>query len=592
MRRTILGFVGVILALALTAAAAEAKRLALVIGNGAYRSIATLANPVPDARAIARALKENGFEVVEHYDLARADFLDALEDFRTKAAGADLALVFYAGHGMELAGKNVLAPVDIDVDCDSREARRSVPIERLFEATAPARNQVILLDSCRNDPFPQCPTRSARSGSGFRGLSRIASGEGSTIIANATLAGELAADGQPGEHSPFAGALLKRMSTSPSLYLRDLLDQVAEDVRLATNFTQVPEITARGGSPKLCLSLTGCGTGLVPPDGAALLAQAGMLLGDLGLLASRSAQPEEIRTAIRAFQEKAGMPVDGEATATLIAVLTAMKFKGGEGKTPDLTGKPLAHAVGESFRDCEDCPEMAVVPAGRFTFGSPLDEAGRQREEGPTVEVTIARPFAVSKLEITFDEWETCVLEGGCGNYRPKDAGWGRGRRPVINVSYEDAVAYVAWLRAKTGEPYRLLTEAEWEYAARAGTTTAFATGRTLSTAEANFDGTGQGRSGSDAYRGKSVEVGSFPPNPFGLYDLHGNLAEWTEDCWNPGHQGAPQDGSARGGDCTRRVVKGGAWYFELSYARAAARMSYPANKRLNVVGFRVARDL
>ena len=363
-------------------------------------------------------------------------------------------------------------------------------------------------------------------------------------------------------------------------------------MRLASNGSQVPEITARGGSPKLCLSLTGCGTGLVAEDGAALLAQAGTLLHDLGLITSRSPQADEIRIAIRAFQEKSGMPPDGEASATLVAVLTAMKFKGGELKAPDLSGKALAHAVGESFRDCDDCPEMAVLPAGTFTMGSPLGEPGRQREEGPPLEVAIARPFAVSKLEITFDQWETCVLEGGCNGYRPKDAGWGRGHRPVTYVSYEDAIAYVAWLRAKTGEPYRLLTEAEWEYAARAGTVTAFVSGQAITTAEANFDGTGQGRSGTDAYRGKTVEVGSFPPNPFGLHDLHGNLAEWTQDCWNPGHQGAPRDGSARGGDCTRHVVKGGAWYFEMSYARTAARMSYPADKRLNIVGFRIARDM
>ena len=182
-------------------------------------------------------------------------------------------MVYYAGHGLELAGRNVLAPTDIDVNCATREARRAVAIERLFDAAAPATNEVILLDSCRNNPFPQCPNRSLSAGSGFRGLSRMSSGQGSVIIANATLSGELAADGPPGKHSPFAGALLSRLTSSPNLYLRDLLDQVASDVKLASNGAQVPEIIARGGSPKLCLSRR-LRHRLAAADDPALLAQA------------------------------------------------------------------------------------------------------------------------------------------------------------------------------------------------------------------------------------------------------------------------------------------------------------------------------
>ena len=412
------------------------------------------------------------------------------------------------------------------------------------------------------------------------------------LIANATLSGELAADGPPGKHSPFAGAFLARMASSPNLYLRDLLDQVASDVKLASNGAQVPEIIARGGSPKLCLKVAGCGTGLVAADDQALMVQAAGLLSELGFLKTRSREPGDIRSAIRSFQERAGMTADGEASANLVAVLAAMKLNGGQMAPPRLTGKPLAHAVGDNFNDCADCPEMTALPPGQFTMGSPVAEADRDRNEGPQVGVRIARPFAISRREITYDQWETCALEGGCKNYRPKDSGWGRGRRPVTYVSYDDAKTYVAWLSKKTGASYRLPSEAEWEYAARAGTTTPFDTGRTITTAEANFDGSDAGNLKTDTYRGKTVEVGSFAPNPFGLYDIHGNLAEWTADCWTPSHAGAPADGSARGGDCRRRVVKGGAWYFERSYARAAARMSYPAGKRLNVVGFRVVRDL
>jgi formylglycine-generating enzyme required for sulfatase activity len=253
---------------------------------------------------------------------------------------------------------------------------------------------------------------------------------------------------------------------------------------------------------------------------------------------------------------------------------------------------PTEHAIGETFRDCtENCPDMIAVQAGSFMMGAAATEQGRSPAEQPQHRVQIGHAFAVSKYEITFDDWDACALEGGCNGYMPKDGGWGRGKRPVIFVSWDDAKAYVDWLRQKTGKSYRLLTEAEWEYAARAGTTTPYATGATITTAQADFDASASGGK-QGAYAGKTVDVGSFPPNPYGLFDMAGNVWEWVEDCWNPTEAGAPSDGSVRAGDCARRVLKGGAWYFEATYLRAAARTSYPKTSRLNVAGFRVARTL
>ena len=154
--------------------------------------------------------------------------------------------------------------------------------------------------------------------------------------------------------------------------------------------------------------------------------------------------------------------------------------------------------------------------------------------------MTIARPFAVGKFEVTFAEWDACLSGGGC-SHRPGDAGWGRGKRPVINVSWNDAKAYVAWLSRQTGRAYRLLSEAEWEYAARAGTTTPFSTGRTITSDQANFNSNRIGQ-----YRQQTVPVGLFSANGFGLHDMHGNVAEWVEDCWHENYVGAPVDGSAR----------------------------------------------
>ena len=169
-------------------------------------------------------------------------------------------------------------------------------------------------------------------------------------------------------------------------------------------------------------------------------------------------------------------------------------------------------------------------------MGSPKSEKYRDDDEGPQRRVTFAKPFAVGKFEVTWDEWDACVRDGGCNNGPVEkaggDNGWGKGRRPVIEVNWEDAKAYAAWLSKKTGKPYRLLTEAEWEYAARAGTTTAYFWGDRFDTSRAN-----NGR--------KTVEVGRYRPNAWGVHDMHGNVWEWTEDCWNDSYKGAPVDGSA-----------------------------------------------
>ena len=238
--------------------------------------------------------------------------------------------------------------------------------------------------------------------------------------------------------------------------------------------------------------------------------------------------------------------------------------------------------------------EMVVVPAGSYLMGSPSSEERRFDHEGPVHRVTISEPFAVGVHEVTFDEWGACVSAGGCGGYRPDDQGWGRGRRPVINVSWEDAQRFVEWLREETGEPYRLLSEAEWEYVARAGTSTPFHTGRTISTSQANYDGNytyGNGRKGE--YRERTVPVGSFGANAFGLHDVHGNVWEWVQDCWNDSYRGAPSDGSAwERGDCSRRVVRGGSWLSEPWYLRSADRFGFDSGSRGYKLGFRVARRL
>jgi len=235
------------------------------------------------------------------------------------------------------------------------------------------------------------------------------------------------------------------------------------------------------------------------------------------------------------------------------------------------------------FRDCEQCPQMVEVPAGGFMMGSPASERGRGDDEGPLHRVRVGK-FAVGVYAVTFEEWDACVADGGW-EYRPEDKGWGRGRRPVIHVSWEDAQFYVIWLSAKTGKHYRLLSESEWEYAARAGATTAYYFGNTISHKQANYRG-GPGR---------TAPVGTYPPNAFGLYDMHGNVWEWVQDCWNEDYAGAPSDGNAweEGDvDCNRRVLRGGSWSSGPWGLRSAFRNRNTAGFRGFNLGFRVARTL
>jgi len=243
--------------------------------------------------------------------------------------------------------------------------------------------------------------------------------------------------------------------------------------------------------------------------------------------------------------------------------------------------------TGESFKDCPSvCPEMVTIPSGSFTMGSPASELGRRAVEGPQHSVTIGYAFAVGKYDVTFDEWDACVADGGCGGYKPADEGWGRGNRPVINVSWDDAQAYAQWLSKKTGKQYRLLSEAEWEYAARAGTTSVYYWGDAIGSGNADCGGCGSQWDGK-----QTSPVGSFQANAFGLYDMGGNVEQWTADCYDT-YAGAPSDGSASQRTCLQRISRGGAYYNGPQAVRAANRGGFPPDIRSQDNGFRVARTL
>ncbi len=249
-------------------------------------------------------------------------------------------------------------------------------------------------------------------------------------------------------------------------------------------------------------------------------------------------------------------------------------------------------AVGNAFKECADCPEMARLEPGEFRMGAPASEPARHSAEGPQTQVTISKPFAIAATEITFAQWDACIADGGC-RYLPPDQGWGRADRPAVNVSFDDAKAYADWLSQKTGKTYRLPSEAEWEYAARAGSRGPFAIGASLEPTTANYNAHFAYGGKKGDYRKQTTPAASFAPNDFGLFDMHGNAWEWTADCWADSHEGAPQDGSASlGGDCTRRVLKGGAWNTGGWRLRSAHRIGKVRTAREYDNGFRVVRDL
>jgi formylglycine-generating enzyme required for sulfatase activity len=217
----------------------------------------------------------------------------------------------------------------------------------------------------------------------------------------------------------------------------------------------------------------------------------------------------------------------------------------------------------DSFKECEFCPEMVVVPKGSFMMGTPADEPYRLKGEDPVHSVTIARPFAVGRFTITFDEWDACVADGGCGANKADDRGFGRGRMPAVGIDFEAAKSYLAWLSRKVGRTYRLPSESEREYFARAGTTTPFWFGKTISAQNANYDASNNYPGGPYGVASKGPKpVDYYLPNRFGLYQVNGNAEEWTEDCYNKRYnEDTPSDGSPwLEGDCKRRMTRGGGW--------------------------------
>ena len=608
------------------------ERVALVVGNANYQHAVPLANPKNDAEDMAALLRRLGFQVTAGIDLTDAAMEDRIRGFSRRARAAKVALFFYAGHGMQVDGVNYLVPVDAQLADEADLPFETVALDLVLKRMGGGTN-LVFLDACRDNPFARGWAGAGRSTSVGRGLTRVGEAGGSGMfIAFATDPNRIAADGE-GRNSPFTAALKRHIET-PGLEINGLLTEVRRTVLASTGDVQRPWSNSSLSDPFYFLPSAALPAGRL--NATTLAVDAPDPATEMWLQIRETANVQLLERYLANYPNSGyrmaaearldalrGQPftVVVEPSAARVRILNieppyraGMKLPGGEyrveasaqgyGRKVEMVthgGSPTVHRVeleklfevGRRFRDCSDCPELVVVPSGTFRMGAPELEASSANYERPVHRVSVPS-FAAGVYEVTFAEWDACVAGGGCGGYRPDDGGWGRGRRPVVNVSWLDAISYVSWLSRKTGDGYRLLSESEWEYAARAGAAGPFHTGSTISTEQANYDGNrtyGGGVRGE--YRGRTVPVGSFGANGFGLHDVHGNVREWVQDCWNGSYAGAPGDGSAwESGHCSHRVLRGGSWFSDPWTLRSAYRNGHLTGVRYSSGGFRVARTL
>lgn len=536
-------------------------RLALVIGNSSYGSeTGQLPNPANDATLMASTLAELGFKVTKLIDADQKQMKRAIADFGSAltAAGPDTAgLFFYAGHGVQIAGENYLIPLHAQIGKEADAELEAVPANWVLKQMEFAGNRIniIILDACRNNPLP----RSLRAAS--RGLARMDAPKGS-FIAYSTAPGETAADGK-GKNSPYTAALAKAMQT-PGIAIEETFRNARVEVLNQTGEQQVPWESS---------SLTGA---FYFRTGVAKVAAA-----------------------------EAG--VAAPAVPTPAAPASAA------------TSLPSGVKAGDVIKDCPACPELVALPGGTFLMGAAEDEVDATGAEYPQVEIAVP-PFAIGRFEVTRGEFAAFIE---ASDYRASGRCWGQlssgkydfvdgndwrdpgfeqsDRDPVVCVSADDALAYVKWLSKLSGKVFRLPSEAEWENAARAGSAGATPWGEDETAACANSNIADE--AAARHFKGwKTVDcddnyvftapVGSFAANPYGLFDLLGNVKEWVADCWNDDLEGiGPTAKARRSGNCDMRAVRGSAWDGLPSHNRSAYREGNNRGTAYFNYGFRVARS-
>jgi formylglycine-generating enzyme required for sulfatase activity len=561
MRRLLLSL---LLILAALAPAVAEPRVALVIGNSKYTGdLPRLTNPDNDAELMAATLKKLGFQVVKVQDADLNQMKRAIQDFGTKltSAGKDaVGLFFYAGHGLQISGSNYLIPVNAKIEKSADADLEAIDANLILKQMEFAENSlnIIILDACRNNPL----SRGMRSASG--GLAKMDAPLG-TFIAYSTAPGETAADGN-GKNSPYTAALTKAMQ-KPGIAIEEAFRDARVDVLNSTNREQIPWESS---------SLTG------------------------------------------AFYFAPGKATAASAAPALAPAASAAPAPAPAEPAPDGGASKTLPAGGAESKECSNCPKMLAVQGGTFMMGAARGERDATPYEQPQKKITI-KSFSIGKFDVTREQFaafvrsahyqpiDRCDAEGQ-NRMRP-DFAWDRpgmnaytqtARDPVVCVSWDDANAYVQWLAKITGKPYRLPSEAEWEYTARAGLTGAFMWDdgddkgmcryANVADLSAREEHPGWNVARCNDGHPYTAPVDALKPNAFGVHGMLGNVKQWAADCPSA-LSDIPSDGSPVGGDCTDRIVRGSAWNSPPSIVRFAYREHVPATYAANNIGFRVALD-
>lgn len=661
----------------------QSPRVALVIGNAHYAE-RSLQTPLADARAISNRFRDAGFDVIRLEDASRQQIEQAVLELNTRLGSTGTGLFYFAGHGLQVAGRKLLLPVDADTATARSSLASAVDIHDIVTGMSyqrPGQPNILIIDACLDNPFSNLDQATADAGSAASAPPLPEQ----TLLAFATTPGTVAYDGD-GMHGIYTQELLHSLN-APLENPKQLFDRVQARVTHYTRNRQQPftlsspdlhilpysagaqAIAAAGVEPPpLRISrLQSMQTrGILPTDGDAKYElefwqsiknstdasdyEAYLEAYPDGRFAplakarvkryKKAEAPPPVPPAAKPAPRKPAFVVtemdteyDVLRNANVRKSPTSASTRVGElrrGSRVHVTGrvngqnwyrvnshgttgfvfgellqkpapKPIARPAPvaeppppapvvkqqavkgiESIQDCPSCPEMLALPAGSFNMG---DNRG-DRSEKPAHKVSISKPFAIGKTEVTFGQWQQCYKAGACSYLPHLNASE---NSPVRDISWNDAREYTRWLSKLTNKSYRLPTEAEWEYAARAATTTQFWWGNKVGRGHADCKNCG----GEQWDRKIPREVTTYPANPFGLYGTSGGVWEWVADCWHKSYQGAPKDGSAwNKADCRENVIRGGAWRNDSTYVHSASRFKYDSNVRYLLNGFRVARSL
>ncbi len=592
---------------------AAERRVALVIGNSSYTD-KPLRNPANDAADLAAALKRMGFEVMERKNRTADQLRGDLSDFQDKLSPGAVGLFYFAGHGVQAGrGQNYLLPVGVtykrERDAEAYGLEVGSVLRRMEDSGAAL--SLVILDACRDSPLPP-EGRSTAS----RGLGRMEAPSGS-MIAFATAPGSIADDNASGRNGLYTQHLLAAIE-APGVRLEDVFKRVRRGVEKDSNRRQSPEeiMKLTSDEPFYFRAGNAVQVASIKPEPVTPTARprqaSGLSLEDLQ-------KEEETRQAWIKWQGQMKADFDktavfagsadlqvkawerflaawvqdnplsredddlrSQATTRQLQALAAVPVAApavAQGQPATSASASTANSAsmgaGQVFKDCADCPEMVVIPAGSFQMGS-----NDYDSEKPIHSVNI-KSFALGKYEVTQGQWKA-VMGSNPSNF--SNCG---DNCPVEQVNWNDIQQYIQKLNQKTGQQYRLPSEAEWEYAARAVSTTKYRWGNDIGLNNASCDGCG-----SQWDKKSTAPAGQFKPNGFGLYDMHGNVWEWVQDGYHNNYSGAPTDGSAweTGGTQDERVLRGGSWIGGPVGLRSAYRFRNSPDDRINLVGFRLAR--